>query len=195
MFPCRDCVAPIPLSGGILGRRASETSPCRRTGNAKRRARPPRGDGEQPGRRRGNRDPRAFFGMAWLLAAPASVSLHSVVGPRQSFLRCPIDGGAIDDGLLRVRWWILRSPAWGPIQPWVGSDVCRSETARSSLRRQSRRSRSSLMPQFGVQLPRPGRRFVMVAPRRCVLYRLFILFRCHACRNFLASNACCLFHR
>jgi hypothetical protein len=36
--------------------------------------------------------------MAWLLAAPASVSLHSVVGPQQSFLRCPSDVGAIEDG-------------------------------------------------------------------------------------------------
>ena len=45
---------------GILTRRASETSPCRRAGDAKKRARPPQGDDEQPGRRRGNRDPRAL---------------------------------------------------------------------------------------------------------------------------------------
>jgi hypothetical protein len=50
---------PFPFRGNV-GRRASETSPCRRAGNAKRRARPPQGDGEQPGRRRGNRDPRAL---------------------------------------------------------------------------------------------------------------------------------------
>ena len=87
MFPCRDRFVLHSSFRGNVGRGASETSPCRRTGNAKRRARPPRGDGEQPGRRRGNRDPRAFFGMAWLLAAPASVSLHSVVGPQQSLPR------------------------------------------------------------------------------------------------------------
>jgi len=55
----------LPPFRGNVGRRASETSPCRRAGNAKRRARPPKGDGERPGRRRGNRDPRALW-VAWL---------------------------------------------------------------------------------------------------------------------------------
>jgi len=61
--------------------------------------------------------PAYAFGMAWLLAAPASVSLHSVVGPQQSFRRCPINVEAIEDGFLRVRCCNLRSPTWGPIQP------------------------------------------------------------------------------
>ena len=62
MFPCQGCGVLRSSCQRILDVAPSETSPCRRTGNAKRRARPPRGDGEQPGRRRGNRDPRAFLG-------------------------------------------------------------------------------------------------------------------------------------
>ena len=62
MFPCRDRFVLHFSFRGNVGRGASETSPCRRTGNAKRRARPPQSDGERPGRRRGNRDPRALLG-------------------------------------------------------------------------------------------------------------------------------------
>jgi hypothetical protein len=46
---------------------------------------------------------RVRFWCGLIAAAPASVSLHSVVGPQQSFSRCPIILGAIEDGLLRVR--------------------------------------------------------------------------------------------
>ena len=67
MFPRQDRFALVPPFRGNVGRRASETSPCRRAGNAKRRVRPPQGDGERPDRRRGNRDPRALLGWpGWL---------------------------------------------------------------------------------------------------------------------------------
>jgi len=41
-------------------RDASETSPCRSTGDAKRCARPPQGDGGWEAKSRGDRDPRGF---------------------------------------------------------------------------------------------------------------------------------------
>ena len=141
-FPRQDRFAHRSSFQGNVGRRASETSPCRRAGNAKRRAQPPQSNGGQPGRRRGNRDPRAL-GVAWPLPRRLQLVFTRSLGRNSLFARCPIDVEAIEDGLLRVRCSVLRSPAWGPIQPWVGSDVCRSETTRSSLTRRSRRLRSS----------------------------------------------------
>jgi hypothetical protein len=73
MFPCQDRFArDFPFQGNV-GRRASETSPCRRAGNAKRRARPPQGDGKRPDRRRGNRDPRAL--LVWPGCLPRRLQL------------------------------------------------------------------------------------------------------------------------
>ena len=99
------CPALLLLRGSV-GRGASETSPCRRAGNAKRRARPPWGDGEQPGRRRGNRDPRAL--LVWSGCVPRRLQLVFTRSSGRDSLatRCPIDVAAIEDGLLWVRCWI-----------------------------------------------------------------------------------------
>src|SRR5687768_8624358 len=48
---------------------------------------------------------RLWDGLA--AAAPASVSLHSVVGPQQSCCSLPNQVGAIEDGLRQVRCWFF----------------------------------------------------------------------------------------
>jgi hypothetical protein len=141
----------VPTSGPLrphfpfqrnVGRRASETSPCRRSGNAKRRARPPQRNGSQPCRRRGNRDPRAL--LVWPGCLPRRLQLVftrssgrnslSVVAQSMS-MQARTDSFGFDSDSS------VTGLGANPIV--TGSDVCRSETARSSLRRSSRRSRSS----------------------------------------------------
>ena len=116
MYPCQDRFALHSSFQGNFGRCASETSPCRRTGNAKRRARPPQRNGWQPGRRRGNRDPRAL--LVWPGCPPRRLQLVFTrsSGRNSLFARCPSEVGASEDGFLRIRCCNLRSPAWGPIQ-------------------------------------------------------------------------------
>src|SRR5262249_13131475 len=69
----RTALPDVPSLWGNVGRGASEPPPCRRAGNAKRRARPPRGDDRRPGRRRGNRDPRAL--LVWPGCLPRRLQL------------------------------------------------------------------------------------------------------------------------
>ena len=76
-------------------------------------------------------------------AAPASVSLRSVVGPQQSFpswRQSMLPPSRTDSFGFDVRFFGHQP---GGQSNRAGSDRCRSETARSSLRRRSRRSRSS----------------------------------------------------
>ena len=116
---------------------ASETSPCRRTGQAKRRARHPSVDGV------GRRRTAGIETRVWSGRPPScrvgSVRVHSVVGPHRS-------------GLSRVL--TVRSPVRGPIQSWWGRACAAARRARSSLR-----SRSRSVAVAGVAPVRP------VAPR------------------------------
>ena len=86
-----------------------------------------------------------------------SVSPHSVVGPPQSQRRwsapCPSNRRPIPIGFARD----LRSPARGPIQPWQGSDRCRSETEEVEPQTTSRQCGRRDCPSSAVQLPEPGR--------------------------------------
>ena len=77
-----------------FGRRASETSPCRRTGNAKRRARPPWGDDWQPDRRHGIRDPRALLVWAWCLPRRLQLVFTRSSDRNSLFFVAPIHVGA-----------------------------------------------------------------------------------------------------
>ena len=107
MFPRQDRFAThFPFQRNV-GRRASETSPCRRAGNAKRRARPPQGDSRPPGRRRGNRDPRTL--LVWPGCLPRRLQLVFTRSSGRNSLSvvAASDVAAIEDGLLRVRWWFF----------------------------------------------------------------------------------------
>ena len=188
--------SPIPLFQGNVGRRASETSPCRRAGNAKRRARPPQGDGWLPDRRRGNRDPRAL--LMWPGCLPRRLQLVFTRSSGRDSLfrrcgdRCCSNRRRIPSGSMLV----LRSPAWGPIK-------------RNGVRHVPQRDRRGRGPRrkvsnFAVVVSAPVRRAAPQAGpkvRHGRSYRLFHLsviplsVRFHECRNFLTSKACCFRHR
>ena len=119
----------------------SETSPCRRTGQAKRRARHPSGGRRREATHRGNRDPRVV-GAASLL--PRRLSSCALGRRAASVGRW--------SGLSRVL--TVRSPVRGPIQSWWGRACAAARRARSSLR-----SRSRSVAVAGVAPVRP------VAPR------------------------------
>ena len=104
-------------------RGASETSPCRRAGDAKRRARPPKGDGDRKATRRGNRDPRAVGATSRYRVG--SVRRHSVVGPHR-----------VGDGSRRLV--LIRSPARGPIQSRRGRACAAARPKRSWPQTRSR---------------------------------------------------------
>jgi hypothetical protein len=91
-----------PADQATAWRTSSETSPCRRAGDSKRRAQPPKGDGDRKATRRGNRDPRAVG--ATSLHRVGSVRLCSVVGLHR-----------VGDGSRWLRSQV-RSPTRGPIQ-------------------------------------------------------------------------------
>jgi hypothetical protein len=137
-------VGPTSLSGRrlpLLTSDASETSPCRRTGQAKRRARHPGVDGV------GRRRTAGIETRVWSGRPPScrvgSVRVHSVVGPHRS-----------GNWAMVSRVLTVRSPVRGPIQAIRGRACAAARRARSSLR-----SRSRSIAVAGVAPVRP------VAPR------------------------------
>ena len=112
-----------------FGRRASETSPCRRAGNANRRARPPQSSGERPGRRRGNRDPRAL--LVWPGCLPRRLQLVFTRSSGRNSL-CLVAQSRLVQSRSDSFGFDVSSSVTGPgANPTlVGSDVCRSETYR-----------------------------------------------------------------
>jgi hypothetical protein len=177
MFPRQDgCARDFPFRGNV-GRRASETSPCRRTGNAKRRAQPPRGNDWQPDRRRGNRDPRTLLLWPGCPSRRLQLVFTRSSGRNSLSVVAAIKVAASEGGLLQVRWWFFGHRPGGQSKPSRVRQVPQRDDEGRCPTRKSRRLRSSFVPQFAVQLPRPGRRFVMVAPIGWFIYRCFHLSR------------------
>ena len=153
---------------GILTRRASETSPCRRAGDAKQRARPPQGDDEQPGRRRGNRDPRALG--VWPGCLPRRLQLVCTRSSGRNSLfrrcgnRCCRNRGRTPLGSMGGcsghRPGGQSNRGWGPTG--AAARPRGVQAPEESLDQRGRR----WVPQFGVQLPRPGQSFVMAFTNR-----------------------------
>ena len=172
-------------------RDASDTSPCRRAGDSRQRARPPKSDGFRKATRRGNRDPRAVGGgRVPSLHRVGSVRLHSVVRLHR-----------LGDDSRRLRSQI-RSPAWGPIQSWVGSGMCRSETTRDRVPKERLIHRGRRVAPVRRAAPHTGpggRCHKMHASRSVHVFPLrqgfwFLVLR-HDARKRLASKGTCLRHR
>jgi hypothetical protein len=177
---------PLPRRRRSCGRHdASETSPCRRTGEAKRPARPPQGDGVGQARRRGDRDPQVPGATG--VGRVGAVSAHSAVGPHR-----------LGDGSTRSH--VVRSPGRGPIHTGRVGRVPQRGASGSSPRCTPREARSPDVPQLGRQLPTPGRR----SPDQPIRFRswvplpwpgVLLLARRHDARNRFGSKGTCLRHR
>src|SRR5687767_4987527 len=115
---------------------ASETSPCRRTGEAKRCARPPKGDGGSKATRPGDRDPGAVGATSDTPRRQQFVA-HSAVGPHR-----------VGDGSNQVACPTpVAGAAANPSK--AGSGLGRSATREVKPHTKSRGSRSPVAPQFG----------------------------------------------
>jgi hypothetical protein len=178
-----------PLSGGNVGRRASETSPCRRTGNARRRARPPRGDGEQPAGAVGI-ETRVRFWCGWLLVAPVQLVFTRSSGRNSLFHRCGNQcchkRGRVPSGSIVI----LRSPPGGQSNRGWGP-TCAAARREGSL--PQKKSRSAVVVSAPVRpCSSPGR----AEGSSWSLSRVFSTPAwSHECKNFLTSNAICLCQR
>jgi hypothetical protein len=170
MFPCRDRFAHHFPFRGDVGRCASETSPCRRAGNAKRRARPPQGDDGQPDRRCGNRDPRAL--LVWAGCPPRRLQLVFTRSSGRNSLfrrcgkRCCRTRGRIPSGSMVV----LRSPAWGPIQAKRGPTNAAARRAGSKPQKKSLESAVVVSAPVRRAAPQAGPKF-----RHGLSCRVFLL--------------------
>ena len=153
--------APLPIrEGGCspTGESASETSPCRRAGKARRCARPPKGSGGSKATRPGDRDPGAVGATSDTPRRQQFVA-HSAVGPHR-----------VGDGSTQVACSTPVTGA-GANPSKVGSGLRRSATRGVGPHEESRTSRSPVVPQFGVSLPAPGRWFPdrPIKVRSCLL--------------------------
>ena len=183
MFPCQGCGVLRSSCQRILDVAPSETSPCRRAGYAKRRARPPRGDGEQSGRRRGNRDPRALW--EWSGCSPRRLQLVCTRSSGRNSLcrrccnRCCCNRGRTPSGSL------VCSSVTGPgANPSVaGSDVCRSET--KGLEAHKKVSNVAVVVNAPVRraAPQTGPEFASIVAPVPFLSWLFFLLIIHSSRS------------
>jgi hypothetical protein len=122
---------------------ASETSPCRRAGEAKRRTRSPKGDGGRTATPRRNRDLRRVGAMS----ARRIGSVRVPLGRRAASVgRWSVEVEAGDSGHRR-----------GGQSNRTGSGVCRSVTDGVSAPEGVTPNAVAGVPQLGRQLPTPGR--------------------------------------